>query len=51
MLYKALSGDTEVHEDIATVFMNYLEEKGTTVSKLMEASKVNGLEYHFSNWM
>ena len=51
MLYKALSGDTEVHEDIASVFMNYMEEKGTTVSKLMDISKANELEYHFSNWM
>ncbi len=33
MLYKALSGDTEVHEDIAKVFMNYLEEKGTKSRK------------------
>ena len=51
MLYKALSGDTEVKEDIATVFMNYLEEKGTPVSKLIDTSKANGLEYNFSNWM
>ena len=51
MLYKALSSDTEVHEDIATVFMNYLEENGTTVSKLMDISKANELEYQFSNWM
>ena len=38
-------------EDIAEVFMSYLEENGTSVSKLMDISKANELEYHFSNWM
>ena len=51
IIYKALSGDAEVQEDIATVFMSYMEEKGTTVSKLMDISKANELEYQFSNWM
>ena len=44
-------GDTEVQDDIAGVFMNYLEEKGTTVSKLIDTSKANELEYNLSNWM
>ena len=51
ILYKALSGDTEVHDDIAVVLMNYLEEKGTKASKLMKISEANELEYQFSNWM
>ena len=51
MLYKELSGDTEVHKDIATVFMKHMEEKGTTISNLMDISKANELEYQFSNWM
>ena len=51
IIYKALSGDAAVHEDIAEVFMSYMEEKGTKVSELMDISKANELEYQFSNWM
>ena len=51
VLYKELSGDTEVYKDIAIVLMKHMEEKGTTVSKLMDISKANELEYQFSNWM
>ena len=51
IIYKELSGDAEVQEDIATVFMSYMEEKGTKVSELMDISKANELEYQFSNWM
>ncbi len=51
VLYKELSGDTEFHKDIAIVFMKHMEEKGTTISNLMDISKANGLEYQFSNWM
>ena len=51
IIYKALSGDAEVQEDIATVFMSYMEENGTKVSELMDISKANELEYQFSNWM
>ena len=51
IIYKALSGDPAVQEDIANVFMSYMEEKGTTVSELVDISKANELEYQFSNWM
>ena len=51
IIYKALSADEVVHKDIATVFMSYMEEKGTKVSELMDISKANELEYNFSNWM
>ena len=51
IIYKALSANEVVHEDIATVFMNYMEEKGTKVSELMDISKANELEYQFSSWM
>ena len=51
IIYKELSGDPAVHEDIAEVFMSYMEEKGTKVSELMDISKANELEYQFSNWM
>ena len=51
IIYKALSGDPAVQEDIANVFMSYMEEKGTKVSELMDISKANELEYQFSNWM
>ena len=51
IIYKELSGDAKVHEDIANVLMNYMGEKGTKISKLMDISKANELEYHFSNWM
>ena len=51
IIYKELSGDPAVQEDIANVFMSYMEEKGTTVSELVDISKVNELEYQFSNWM
>ena len=51
IIYKELSGDPAVQEDIAEVFMSYMEEKGTKVSELMDISKANELEYQFSNWM
>ena len=51
MLYKALSGDTEVHDDIAGALMKQMKENNTKVSELMDISKANGLEYNFCNWM
>ena len=51
IIYKELSDDPAVHEDIANVFMSYMEEKGTTVSELVDISKANELKYQFSNWM
>ena len=51
VLYKELSGNSEVPDDIANEFLKYLQENETTVSQLMDICKANELEHHFSNWM
>ena len=50
-LYKALTGETELPDDVADGLKLYLQENGTTVTQLKEVCEANDIEHGFSNYM
>ena len=50
-LYKALTGQTEIPDDVADGLKQYLQENGTTVTQLKEVCEANDIEHGFSNYM
>ena len=50
-LYKALTGETELPNDVADGLKQYLQENGTTVTQLKEVCEANDIEHSFSNYM
>jgi len=50
-LYKALTGETELPDDVANGLKLYLQEHGTTVTELKEICTANDIEHSFSNYM
>ena len=50
-LYKALTGETELPNDVADGLKQYLQENGTTVTQLKEVCEANDIEHGFSNYM
>ena len=50
-LYKALTGQTEIPDDIAVGLKQYLLENGVTVTQLKEVCEANDIEYGFTNYM
>ena len=50
-LYKALTGQTEIPDDVAVGLKKYLQENGTTVTQLKEICETNDIEHSFSNYM
>jgi len=50
-LYSALTGETELPDDVADGLKQYLQENGTTVTQLKEVCEANDIEHGFSNYM
>jgi len=50
-LYRALTGQTEIPDDVAVGLKQYLQEHGTTVTELKEICTANDIEHSFSNYM
>ena len=50
-LYTALTGQTEIPDDVAVGLKQYLQENGTTVTQLKEVCEANNIEYGFTNYM
>ena len=50
-LYKALTGQTEIPDDLTDSLKQYLLENGTTVTQLKEVCEANDIEYGFTNYM
>jgi len=50
-LYKALTGETELPDDVADGLKQYLQENGTTVTQLKEVCEANDIEFGFTNYM
>ena len=50
-LYKALTGETELPDDVADGLKLYLQENGTTVTQLKEVCEANDIEHGFTNYM
>jgi len=50
-LYKALTGQTEIPDDVAVGLKQYLLENGVTVTQLKEVCEANDIEYGFTNYM
>ena len=50
-LYKALTGQTEIPDDVAVGLKQYLLENGATVTQLKEVCEANDIEYGFTNYM
>ena len=51
VLYTALTGETELPDDVADGLKQYLQENGTTVTQLKEVCEANDIEHGFSNYM
>jgi hypothetical protein len=50
-LYKALTGKTEIPDDIIEGLKQYLLENGATVTQLKEVCEANDIECGFTNYM
>ena len=50
-LYKALTGQTEIPDNVAVGLKQYLLENGATVTQLKEVCEANDIEYGFTNYM
>jgi len=50
-LYTALTGKTEIPDDIIEGLKQYLLEKGATVTQLKEVCETNNIECGFTNYM
>ena len=50
-LYSALTGETELPDDVADGLKQYLQENGTTVTQLKEVCEANDIECGFTNYM
>lgn len=50
-LYKALTGKTEIPDDIIEGLKQYLLENGATVTQLKEVCETNNIECGFTNYM
>lgn len=50
-LYTALTGKTEIPDDVAVGLKKYLQENGTTVTQLKEICETNNIECGFTNYM
>jgi len=50
-LYTALTGQTELPDDVANGLKLYLQEHGTEVTDLKEICTTNDIEHSFSNYM
>ena len=50
-LYTALTGQTEIPDDVAVGLKQYLQANGTTVTQLKEVCEANDIEHGFSNYM
>lgn len=50
-LYKALTGQTELPDDVTDGLKQYLLENGATVTQLKEVCEANNIEYGFTNYM
>ena len=50
-LYTALTGKTEIPDDIIEGLKQYLLENGATVTQLKEVCEANDIEYGFTNYM
>ena len=50
-LYTALTGKTEIPDDIIKGLKQYLLENGATVTQLKEVCEANDIEYGFTNYM
>jgi hypothetical protein len=50
-LYKALTGETELPDNVANGLKLYLQEHGTEVTDLKEICTTNDIEHSFSNYL
>ena len=50
-LYAALTGQTEIPDDVAVGLKQYLLENGATVTQLKEVCETNNIECDFTNYM
>ena len=50
-LYTALTGQTELPDDVTDGLKQYLLENGATVTQLKEVCEANNIEYGFTNYM
>ena len=50
-LYIALTGKTELPDDVAVGLKQYFLENGATVTQLKEVCEANDIEYGFTNYM
>ena len=50
-LYIALTGKTELPDDVTDGLKQYLLENGATVTQLKEVCEANNIEYGFTNYM
>ena len=50
-LYTALTGQTELPDDVTDGLKQYLLENGATVTQLKEVCESNNIEYGFTNYM
>lgn len=50
-LYTALTGQTDLPDDVTAGLKQYLLENGATVTQLKEVCEANNIEYGFTNYM